>query len=105
MVLDLEIVRNVLAVVGGLFGLGTGGFIAVKKARSGADKAASEEWRNVAEAREQRIEELDERVRSMEERIAHLEGAYLALQDLKVAQIADRVVERLVATGLTREGS
>lgn len=94
-ILDMEIVRTVLASVGALFGLGLGGYAAVKRAKVAGGQAVAEEWRELAEARESKIADLEKRQNDLENRLAHLEGAYSALQDLKVSQIADRVVERL----------
>lgn len=97
-----EFVRSVLAVVGGVGAFVGGLWVLLTKARIRGGDVAADEWRKVAEAREERIAELEAHVASLEERIVKLEGKYEALADLKVEQIADRVVERLVATQQVR---
>jgi uncharacterized coiled-coil protein SlyX len=101
----IEIGRSVLAVVGLVGGLGIGGYAAVKRARAVGEKTVSNEWRELAEVREEKITHLETKMVELETRLAHLEGAYAALQELKVTEIADRVVARLVESGLTRDGT
>lgn len=92
----LEIIRVVIAVIGGISALTLGGYAAWKKTKAVGEKAVREEWRDLATVRAEKIEELEHRLVVMEGRISNLEGAYAALQDLKVNEIAARVVERLL---------
>ncbi|HEX7099338.1 MAG TPA: hypothetical protein VF377_08845 [Acidimicrobiia bacterium] len=92
----LELGKTVLAVIGGAGTLAGGVWAVVVKSRVKGSELAAEEWRKVAEAREERIAELEAHVHALEERIVKLEGKYEALADLKAEQIAGRVVERLV---------
>ena len=104
-----ELVQVVLSWLGGVGLVGAGGaFVRTKykqlKAVNEAvgPDAVKEAWKDLALAREQKIEDMDKEIQALESRISKLEGAYEALQALKEGTIADRVVELLIATGQTR---
>lgn len=79
-------------------GLVVGAWAIRQRVRAVGEHTVRNEWQELAKVRGENIADMEQRIRSLEERLAHLEGAYAGLQDLKANQIADRVVERLVAS-------
>lgn len=64
-------------------------------------KQRHEELEELADTRGHRIQDLEKQVINLQEKVTHLEGRFQALQDLKVEAIANHVVEKLKAEGLT----
>lgn len=75
-----------------------GGAVYIK---SSLVRQRSDELSELAATRGDRILDLEAEVHRMQERIAKLEGAYEALEGLKVDKIADAVVARLVGEDLS----
>lgn len=67
-----------------------------------ASDAVKEEWKELALAREKKIEDLEKQVSNLEDRVAHLEGQLEAVLSLKETRIADRVAELLHVAGYVR---
>lgn len=104
MILDWEVVRTIFAVAGAVAAVFLAVYVSTKKIKAVGEKAVREEWRDLAMVRAAKIDELEARANLFEERISHLEGAYAALQDLKVNEIAVRIVDRLMEQRVQYEG-
>lgn len=67
---------------------------------------ATREWRNVADAREAKIEAMEEKINDLQNKVSHIEGQYDALQSMKIDQIAEataaRVIDQLQVQGEAR---
>ena len=95
--------KNVLAIIGAAGALGFAAYAIRVKAKAVGATAVREEWKELAEVREEKIEHLEGDITKLRDRVSKLEGQYEALLDLRVAQIAERVVEGLRADRLATQ--
>ena len=62
-------------------------------------RASNNEWRQLAESRGQRIDDLVEEMATLQERMGRLESRMEVIQEFKAHEIATMVVARLMEAG------